>query len=82
VYGFMGSAVGDTVAFYGGPDIPWPVYALVMIAIVAVLGYRHIELSARGLGVALVCEVGIVLLLDLFILGTSPVGGRSERGSA
>lgn len=56
VYGFMGWAVGDTVTFYGGPDIPWPVYALATIAVVAVLGYRHIELSAKVLGVALVLE--------------------------
>lgn len=75
VYGFMGWAVGDTVTFYGGPEIPWPVYALVTIAIVAVLGYRHIELSAKVLGVALVLEVGVVVLLDLFIFGSGGADG-------
>lgn len=34
----------------------------------AVLGYRHIELSAKVLGVALVCEISIVVLLDLVIV--------------
>ena len=65
VYGFMGWAVDDTVKRYGGPEVPWPVYALVTIGIVAVLGYRHIDLSAKVLGVALVLEVGVVLVLDL-----------------
>lgn len=68
VYGFMGWAVGDAFRFYGGPELPWPVYAFVTIAIVAFLGYRHINLSAKVLGVALVLEIGIVLILDLFIL--------------
>lgn len=75
VYGFMGWAVGDTVQFYGGPDIPWPVYALVTIAIVAVLGYRHIGLSAKVLGVALVLEVGVVLVLDLLIFASGGAEG-------
>ena len=75
VYGFMGWAVDNTVVFYGGPTIPWPVYALVTILIVAVLGYRHIDLSAKVLGVALVLEVGVVLLLDLAIFGSGGADG-------
>jgi amino acid transporter len=67
IYGYIGWAIGDTVHFYDGPQIPWPVYSLVILAIVAVLGYRHIELSAKVLGVALVLEIGIVLVLDLAI---------------
>ncbi|BBY18781.1 APC family permease [Mycolicibacterium litorale] len=68
IYGYIGWAIGDTVAFYGGPDLPWPLYAFATLAIVAVLGYRHIELSAKVLGVALALEIGIVALLDLVIV--------------
>jgi amino acid transporter len=75
VYGFMGWAVDDTVQAYGGPEVPWPVYALVTIGIVAVLGYRHIELSAKVLGVALVLEVGIVLALDVVIFARGGASG-------
>jgi amino acid transporter len=75
VYGFMGWAVNDTVTTYGGPDVPWPLYALATIAIVAVLGYRHIELSAKVLGLALVLEVGVVLVLDLAIFGSGGADG-------
>ena len=63
IYGYIGWAIGDTVGFYGGPEIPWAVYSFAVLAIVALLGYRHIDLSAKVLGVALALEIGIVVLL-------------------
>ncbi|MCV7065271.1 APC family permease [Mycolicibacterium farcinogenes] len=77
IYGYIGWAIGDTVRFYGGPEIPWPVYSLATLAVVALLGYRHIELSAKVLGVALVCEIGIVVLLDLVIVADPGPAGLS-----
>lgn len=74
IYGYIGWAVDDTVAFYGGPTVPWPVYSLLVLAIVAFLRYRHIELSAKVLGVALVLEISIVLILDAVVLSQ---GGES-----
>ncbi|MGV9802191.1 APC family permease [Mycobacterium sp. NPDC003449] len=68
IYGYIGWAIGDTVRFYGGPQIPWAVYSFAVLVIVALLGYRHIELSAKVLGVALAAEIGIVILLDLVIV--------------
>jgi amino acid transporter len=74
IYGYIGWAVDDTVRFYGGPSAPWPLYSLLVLAIVAFLGYRHIDLSAKVLGVALVLEISIVLVLDAVILAR---GGHS-----
>ncbi|MGJ6126698.1 APC family permease [Mycolicibacterium sp. Y3] len=68
IYGYIGWAINDTVTHYGGPVIPWPVYAFAVLLIVAVLGYRHIELSAKVLGVALACEIGIVVVLDVVMV--------------
>ncbi|MDZ4270215.1 MAG: APC family permease [Mycobacterium sp.] len=68
IYGYIGWAISDTVKFYDGPEIPWPVYSFAVMAIVALLGYRHIDLSAKVLGVALALEIGIVVLLDLVIV--------------
>lgn len=68
IYGYIGWAIDDTVRFYGGPTIPWPMYSLITLAIVALLGYRHIDLSAKVLGVALALEIGIVVVLDVVIL--------------
>src|SRR5690606_13052728 len=42
---------------------------------VAVLGYRHIELSAKVLRVALALEIGIVVLLDLVIVANPGPAG-------
>ncbi len=75
IYGYIGWAIGDTVAFYNGPVIPWPVYSFAILAIVALLGYRHIDLSAKVLGVALALEIGIVVLLDLVIVANPGPAG-------
>lgn len=75
IYGYIGWAISDTVAHYHGPVIPWPVYSFVVLAIVAVLGYRHIELSAKVLGVALALEIGIVVVLDaVMVAKPGPAG--------
>ena len=75
IYGYIGWAISDTVAHYNGPVIPWPLYAFAVLAIVAVLGYRHIELSAKVLGVALALEIGIVVVLDVAMIAKpSPAG--------
>lgn len=74
IYGYIGWAIDDTIRFYGGPEVPWPIYALVVLLIVALLGYRHIELSAKVLGVALALEISIVVVLDAVIVGK---GGHS-----
>ncbi|TRW81549.1 APC family permease [Mycolicibacterium sp. 018/SC-01/001] len=68
IYGYIGWAIADTVAHYDGPEIPWPVYSFAILAVVAVLGYRHIELSAKVLGVALALEIGIVVVLDVVMV--------------
>jgi len=75
IYGYIGWAISDTVAHYHGPVIPWPVYSFIVLAIVAVLGYRHIELSAKVLGVALALEIGIVVVLDaVMVAKPGPAG--------
>lgn len=75
IYGYMGWALNDVVKAYGGPAVPWPVYAFATLAVVAWLGYRHIELSARVLGVALVCEVLVVVALDALIFASGGAAG-------
>ncbi len=75
IYGCIGWAISDTVAHYHGPVIAWPVYSFVVLVIVAVLGNRHIELSAKVLGVALALEIGIVVVLDtVMVAKPGPAG--------
>ncbi|HEY8912081.1 APC family permease [Lacisediminihabitans sp.] len=73
VHGYVGYLIGASIAALGGPDIPWWVYSLAIILVVGALGYRHIDLSSKVLGVLLVCEVGIVLALVIAVVAT---GGR------
>lgn len=75
IYGYMGWAANDLVTYFGGPEVPWPVYAFATLAVVAVLGYRHIDLSARVLGVALVLEIAVMAALDLAIFATGGAEG-------
>jgi amino acid transporter len=75
IYGYMGWALDDLVTYFGGPSIPWWLYAFVTMAIVAVLGYRHIDLSARVLGVALALEILVVVVLDVVIFATGGAEG-------
>lgn len=75
VYGYMGWAANDLVTYFGGPNIPWWAFSLVTLAIVAVLGYRHIDLSSKVLGVALVLEISVMVALDVAIfLRGGPTG--------
>ncbi|MDA8374297.1 MAG: APC family permease [Actinomycetota bacterium] len=80
---FEGSLVGifasfakTTVVLFGGPDISYIFYALLCIAIVAVLGYFDIEVSGKLLAVFVTSEVVILLLMSLGVLahGGGPNG--------
>ena len=68
VYGYIGAAVNDFITSHGGPAVPWYAWALAVMAVVAFLGYRNIDLSGKVLGVLLICEVGIVLVIDAAVV--------------
>ena len=64
VYGLLGPAGGVIVELFGGPALPWWVFAAVAFAITTFVGYRNIELSSRVLAVLLSAEIAIVVVLD------------------
>jgi amino acid transporter len=75
-YNSLAAATCGALAFFAsgtandllGVSLTWPVWAAIFIAIIAVLSFRRITLTARLLGVALVAEVIMVLLLDAAVL--------------
>lgn len=67
-YGYVGWAINDLVVAFGGPRIPWAIYSFAAFAVVAVVGYHNIDVSSKFLAVALVCEIGIVCVLDVAVL--------------
>ncbi|WP_432515444.1 APC family permease, partial [Kineococcus sp. SYSU DK001] len=76
VYGMGANTLRGLVVQYGGPDLPWWVWAGVLVAVVAVLGYRNIDLGAKVLGVLLVLEIGIVAVLSVAVFA----GGGGPEG--
>ena len=77
VYGYLGYILSVTVQTVGGPLLPWWLYSLGTIVLVGVLGYRHIDLSSKILGVLLIAEVGIVLALVVAVVITGGEAGLS-----
>ncbi|CAN5659259.1 APC family permease [soil metagenome] len=76
VYGLLGPAGASIVELFGGPSIPWWVFALVAFAVTTYLGYRNINLSSKVLAVLLTAEIAIVLVLDFVIV----VQGGGDHG--
>lgn len=77
VYGYIGYILSVTLQSLGGPALPWWLMALATIAVVGILGYRHIDLSSKVLGVLLIAEVGIVLAMVVVVTATGGAEGLS-----
>ncbi|MDP5182532.1 APC family permease [Blastococcus sp. BMG 814] len=75
-YNALSAATCGALAFFAadtanrmlGVDLPWPFWAAIGIALVLLLSYRRITVSARVLTVALSLEVFILLVLVVGIL--------------
>lgn len=76
VFGLFGPALAELVSSYGGPTLPWWVWAAAGFAVVAILGHRNIQLSGKLLAILLLAEVAIVLVLDAVVVfsGGGPEG--------
>src|SRR6476620_8899077 len=68
VYGLLGPAGGVIVELFGGPALPWWVFAAVAFSVTTFVGYRNIELSSRVLAILLSAEIAIVVVLDAVIV--------------
>ncbi len=67
-YGFIGFFGAMTAKDLLGIDLPWGVYSLAALVVVGLLGYRHIDVGAKVLGVLLTAEVLILLVLAVAVL--------------
>lgn len=75
VFSLLGTTISQDVVLLGGPEIPWWLFSLAGIAVVGVLGYRHIELSSRVLFVLLSLEMGVALILGIVIVARGGADG-------
>lgn len=65
-FGYFAQLVGQS----HGLDLPWQLWSGIGIVLMALLGYRQVDLSARMLAVLMIGEIGVLLLLDLTVLGS------------
>ncbi|WP_026264784.1 APC family permease [Arthrobacter sp. 135MFCol5.1] len=66
---YVGGLVADTLTRYlGFSPMPWWAWALIIVALVGILGYRDIDLSAKVLTALLGAEVAAVVIFDMGIL--------------
>ena len=49
-------------------DLPWELYSAVGVAIVAVLGYRKVDIGARLVGILMIAELLVLTVLDVAII--------------
>ena len=77
VLGYIGQAMVDLLGRYGVASPPWWVWSLVVVAAIGVLGFRHIDLSSKVLGLLLIAEVAIVVVLDIAVVGQGGPEGYS-----
>ncbi|MFF3376600.1 APC family permease [Streptomyces sp. NPDC002680] len=68
VYGLAGVTTGGLVTKYGGPDLPWWTWSGILLLLVAILGYRNIEVGTKVLSLLIVLEVGIVAVVSVAVL--------------
>lgn len=73
----LGVYLRQLVEAYGGPTIPWYVFAIAMFIIIGILGIFKIDLSAKVLGVFLLLEVAAIIVFDVVVFAKGGPDGAS-----
>lgn len=76
---YIGVATNNVISRYSGFETPWWVYSFVVLVIVALLGYRDIELSSKVLATVLVLETAVVVVMNAAILFRGGAGGLDAK---
>ncbi len=74
LYGLFGVAAAG-LASTVGINLPWWVFVILAWGLIALMGYRKVDLSAKVLGVLVILEYAIALLLDFLILAKGGAQG-------
>ncbi|MBY4212451.1 APC family permease [Rhodococcus fascians] len=75
VYGLAANTIQSLVVKYGGPDLPWWVWAFVLMAVVGLVGYRNIDVGTKVLGVLLVLEFIAIVALSVAVFSKGGAHG-------
>lgn len=74
LYGLFGFAASNLILDFTGLALPWWLTALAAWLIVALLGVRSIDVSAKVLGVIVALEFLVVIIVDIMAIGIAPEG--------
>ena len=76
-FGLIGLLGGVAAGVFGpmGVALPWWAFSLIAIALVGILGYRQVDLSAKVMVVLVGLEYLIVLIVDFAILKSGGANG-------
>ena len=74
IYGLFGFQLSLVLEAKTGWSSPWWLWVIVCIAIVAFLGVRSVDLSAKILGALVALEFLVVIVFDILAIGTAPEG--------
>lgn len=72
-FGYYASAL---LGEYLGVNIAWYWCSVIALALMFVISYFRVTLTARILGVLLILEVAIILIVDVFVIGSGGASGQ------
>lgn len=78
LYGLFGFASANLIMEFTGIGLPWWLTAAAGWLVVALLGVRSVDVSAKILGIVVVLEFVVVLVVDVMALGIAPEGISGE----
>jgi amino acid transporter len=77
LFGLFGAAAAGFAEEHLGIDLPWWTYVFAAMAVIAVCGYRQVDVSMKVLLVLVSLEMLIVLILDIMIIVKGGEGGSA-----
>ncbi|WP_241032342.1 APC family permease [Rhodococcus pseudokoreensis] len=79
LYCFTGVTIAEMITLFRGPETQWWIWTLLAWAIVSVLGYFHVEVSAKVLSIVMGFEILLVVVFNFASLGQGGVDGLSVQ---
>ncbi|NMO04573.1 APC family permease [Gordonia sp. TBRC 11910] len=77
LYGLFGSATASFLSENFGWHVQWWVIAFIGMAIIAVLGYRQVDLSVKVLSILVAAEFLVVIIVDAAVVAKGGQGGTT-----
>lgn len=78
-YPLLGNAVNILVERFGGPAMPWWVWAVIGLTIVGIVAHREVKVSAGVLTALLALEIIVLVIVDIAVISQGGHAGLSAE---